>query len=445
MRVPARQPRRVVSPGFRPAAGRPAGRAALSVAHVVWVLVVLIDAVVFLPAAVFYDQVAHTVCPSHTVSASKCALGQPNQAAMQQLAHLGVSIDVYAALVATFAILCSSIFCLIGALIARRKWNEGIGLLASALLITLGSSGGAASFVSVAGQILPSLSPTLAGILQIVGAPIFILQWPALGIFLLTFPTGRFAPHWTWLLVGLWITNFFAFILSPPYLVTMLSVVVTFGSVVATQIYRYRHVYRAVERQQTKWLLYLLSVAVAVEVIQSVSLALTPARQEHALPLAQTALDVISGSLTFLLAGIGIAVALLRYRLYDIDLVINRTLVYGSATLSIGALYIGTVIALQDLARLITGQSSDVAVAIATLAIAALFSPWRRRLQTFVDRRFYRRRYDASRVLHAFQMRARDEVDLDRLSDDLVTVVQETMQPAQVTLWVAPAVAAGRE
>jgi small basic protein len=136
----------------------------------------------------------------------------------------------------------------------------------------------------------------------------------------------------------------------------------------------------------------------------------------------------------FLALGVGIAI--LRYRLWDIDLLINRTLVYGSLTLSLAALYIGGVLGLQALFQATTGQSSDLAIAIVTLAVAALFNPWRHQLQRFIDRRFYRHKYDAARVLLAFTSHLRDEVDLDDLSGDLVRVLQETVQPSSVSLWL---------
>jgi hypothetical protein len=130
------------------------------------------------------------------------------------------------------------------------------------------------------------------------------------------------------------------------------------------------------------------------------------------------------------------AVAIMRYRLYDIDVVINRTLVYGSLTLSLAAVYFGGVVGLQSLFRAVTGQTSDVVVAIVTLAVAAVFNPWRRRLQSFIDRRFYRRKYDASRTLATFSTRLRDDVDLDHLSRDLAGLIHETMEPSLVLLWL---------
>jgi hypothetical protein len=140
------------------------------------------------------------------------------------------------------------------------------------------------------------------------------------------------------------------------------------------------------------------------------------------------------------LAGIPIAmgIAVTRYRLYEIDLIINRTLVYGSLTAMLVALYFVGIVLLQRVFVLLTGEQSTLAVVASTLLIAALFTPLRRRIQGFIDRRFYRRKYDTRKTLEAFTAQLRNETDLDALSDDLVSVVWETMQPAHVSLWLRP-------
>jgi hypothetical protein len=129
-------------------------------------------------------------------------------------------------------------------------------------------------------------------------------------------------------------------------------------------------------------------------------------------------------------------IAIFRYRLFDIDRIVNRALVYGLLTAVLVLVYLGGVISLQYAFRAITGQESNLAVVASTLAIAALFGPLRRRIQGAIDRRFYRRKYDARKTLETFSAKLRDETDLDRLGDEMVSVVRETMQPEYVSLWL---------
>jgi hypothetical protein len=135
---------------------------------------------------------------------------------------------------------------------------------------------------------------------------------------------------------------------------------------------------------------------------------------------------------------VAVGIAILKHHLYDIDLIINRTLVYGALTAMLVLVYLGGVVFLQYLFRTLAGGESQLAVVASTLTIAALFNPLRRRIQTFIDRRFYRRKYDARKTLEAFSSKLREETDLDALSDDLVGVVRETMQPTHLSLWLRP-------
>ena len=181
---------------------------------------------------------------------------------------------------------------------------------------------------------------------------------------------------------------------------------------------------RGVERQQIKWFTF----AAAFIPIWFV----TNRPVEAAFPILFQFMD----SLVIAAVPVAAGIAILRYRLYDIDIIINRTLVYGALTLSLVLVYFGCVVGLQYVFRGVIGSDSQLAIVASTLAIAALFNPLRRLIQTFIDRRFYRKKYDARETLEAFGKRLRDETDLDALSGDLASVVNETVQPAHVSLWL---------
>jgi hypothetical protein len=187
-----------------------------------------------------------------------------------------------------------------------------------------------------------------------------------------------------------------------------------------------------IERLQVKWLLYASAIFFGGNVLKNTVFS----------PLGEVSWGLWVSYLLVAIGGLGgpiaIGIAILRYRLYDIDILINRTLVYGSLTAMLIALYFSVIVVLQRAFVLLTGQQSTLAVVASTLLIAALFTPLRHRIQSFIDRRFYRRKYDARKTLESFSAKLRDETDLDALSDDLAGVVAETMQPAHVSLWLHP-------
>jgi hypothetical protein len=205
------------------------------------------------------------------------------------------------------------------------------------------------------------------------------------------------------------------------------GIVLFLGALVAAVISLVMRLRRAggVERQQLKWFAYaglgiaaILPLAAAFWYVDGFNAVIQP--------LVAVALNALP---------VAVGIAILRYRLYDIDVLIRRTLIYGALTATLAAAYLGTVVLLQVLLQPLT-KSSNLAIACSTLAVAALFAPARRRIQELVDRRFYRRRYDAARTLERFGARLRDEVALDSLSSELRRVVYDTMQPAHISLWL---------
>ena len=201
------------------------------------------------------------------------------------------------------------------------------------------------------------------------------------------------------------------------------SIIISALSLVA----RYRRA-SGVERQQLKWLAF-AAVLVALSLVGQ--------------PLGEALWNLLDAATTTALY-VAVGVAILRHRLYDIDVIINRALVYGSLTATLVALYFGGIVLLHRFFVILTGERSTLAVVASTLLIAALFNPLRRRVQGFVDRRFYRSKYDAVKTLEGFSVKLRDETDLDALNDDLVGVVRETVQPAHASLWLRSPTEVGR-
>jgi len=199
----------------------------------------------------------------------------------------------------------------------------------------------------------------------------------------------------------------------------------------ASVLVRLRHAI-GVDSQQIKWFAY----AAAATVIGLFLAYVIPTMIDTPLWFERAGYAVLIAVIPSIPISIGIAI--LRYRLYDIDIIINRTLVYGSLTVTLVALYFVGIVVLQRVFVTLTGQQSTLAVVASTLAIAALFNPLRRRIQSLVDRRFYRKKYDAAKTLEAYSAKLRNDTDLATLSNDLVGVVRETMQPVHVSLWLRP-------
>jgi hypothetical protein len=404
----------------------------LTLARTVWLVIVLVTAGIFAASVPAYFVALHGVC-----RAEPCIGGQLAPEQMSALGDLGIPIGIYAVYVLALDLLVAIGFCSVGAFIFWRRSRERAALFASFALATFGltwpGAFEAARRFGVWGE-------TVGGFLVEVGLA-------SLVVLLLVFPDGRFVPRWTrWVgafaVVEVAISALYpgSLLADPPQAINVSGFVGLWAICSGAQAYRYRRVSGPVERQQAKWLVFGVAALVALLFAFFLPFALFPKLDKPG--VISLAYDLASralvGSFAFLLIPLFIGVAILRYRLYDIDVLINRTLIYGSLTVALAVVYAGSVAALEQLFRVLAGQGSQLAVIASTLAIAALFTPLRRRIQDFIDKRFYRRKYDARETLEAFSSRLRDETDLQALNDDLVGVVRETMQPAHVGLWLRP-------
>jgi hypothetical protein len=344
---------------------------------------------------------------------------------LQDLQQFGISPEFYAAYVGVgLSTVVTLVFFAVAAVIFWRRSEDRMALFASLTLLVFGG---------VAINDIASAHPAFrfpADLLNYVGQVSF-------GVFFYLFPDGRFVPRWTrWLAVAsalLFVPDVF-FPGSSLADLTELLFFVFIGSLVLAQVYRYWRVSNPAQRQQTKWVVFGFSAALAGFLVAISLYEFVPAIGGSG-PLGEMIGEtVVYGFL--LLIPLSIGVAILRSRLYDIDVLINRTLVYASLTALLVAVYVGVVVTLQYAIRALTGGESQLAVVASTLTIAALFNPLRSRIQAFIDRRFYRRKYDATKVLAEFSSKLRDETDLDRLSPELLRVIRDTMQPAHVSLWL---------
>ena len=359
------------------------------------------------------------------------------------LAQFGFKLDHFI----FYSLILNSLLALtclaIALLIFWRKSNDWMGLLVSVGLV---------SFLLIL--------PVFAALAE--NRPewqklIFLLRM--LGVLLLMlifylFPDGRYVPAWgrfmavvfwlgslAWLTIpGLNMPDSPVDARSPVQVLLLIWVICALGSGVLAQIYRYQRAAAPLQRQQTKWVLLGFAGVFLGLFLITLPIIIFPSLQDPGLPnLIYLVLEIPIGIFCWLLFPVSLGVSILRYRLWDIDLIIRRTLVYGALTATLALIYFASVLLLQELFETLAGQSqSPLALVISTLAIAALFNPLRRRIQNDIDRRFYRRRYDAEKTLATFAASLRHEVDLEQISRSLLAVTAESMQPESVSLWLKP-------
>jgi hypothetical protein len=403
----------------------------IMLARGIWITLVILTLAIFGASLPVYIALRQTLC-----AGTECASGELLTSAQAEvLTGIGLSLSDYAAYSVAFT-LATIVVCLgVSTLIVWHRSDDRMALLVALMLVMFGPFETMPTILA-----RPSSWQVPAECLVFLAVALFVL------VFLL-FPTGRFVPSFTrWIAVVSLAVLVLAFLPNTPvtqnpsalfvgWLVS-LGIVATLALV---QLYRYRRISSPLQRQQTKWVVFGLAVPCAV-LVGGFGLAIIPALGDSSAPTAasyQLAFGAILGC-TLLLIPLSFGFAMLRSRLWDIDVLINRTLVYGTLTVILTAVYVGLVIGLQALLRSIISHDSGVAIVLSTLAIYMLFQPLRRRIQRIIDRRFYRSKYDAAKTVAAFSSTLRAQVDLDQLREHLLAVVQETMQPSHVSLWLRP-------
>jgi hypothetical protein len=370
------------------------------------------------------------------------------------LAQLGLSPAAYVGYTSLIEQLGVAAHLLTAAYIFARRSAQRMCLLVSFTLIVNGAIVPFALFFG---------GPDWAPAVRLLAQAVISMGLASSLAVLYLFPDGRFVPGWARLLLLLWAAQSVVAIFLPrlpfslpalPGLAQLVLLLAWAGTGVYAQVYCYRHISNLVQRQQAKWASLGLVAAVFGPLAYFVPFVILPAWAVPELPrflyqrvgpgFFAMAAGVQLASQTVFAIGLMLfpllfAIAILRFRLWDIDLLINRALVYGTLTAMLAAAYLLAVVLLHSATTLLTGErQSTIATVASTLLIASLAAPLRRRVQNGIDRRFYRRKYDAVRTLAEFGSAVRDEVDLDHLNERLVAVVTETMQPQQAWLWLKP-------
>jgi hypothetical protein len=396
----------------------------LLAARSAWFIIVTWLVVLFVIAIPYQIEQVRILC-----SGSSCLsnANQLSQSDLQQLQQAGLSLDFYVSFTLSIQTIHALIFLVVAAIIFWRRSNDWMGIFVSLVLVLFGITGSSGMFDSLS-LYYPALQyPVLV---------VELLGKTSIALLFLVFPDGRFVPRWTRWLVPLFVLrDALDFELPNSVLIGDLFFL-EIAIPVFAQIYRYWRVSNTEQRLQTKWVIFgIMVVALSRFGILIPVVVISPSVRPSGLSL----LILLSAlNLSTLAIPLSIGMAILRSHLWDIDILIRRTLIYAVITASLALCYFGSVLALQQVFRSVTGETSPIAIVLSTLVIAALFTPLRRGLQNFIDRRFYRRKYDADQALEAFRVAARNEVELGKLTDELLVAAGEAMQPRSIFLWLKP-------
>jgi hypothetical protein len=416
---------------FEPGAG-PQGRPPpswLGPLRALWLVVVLGIIVLYLWGMPTYYMSLLRLCVEEPCISD----AQLTPETFHSLQAAGVSLRFYALYDTVLSLFFVLPFWLIAGIIFWRRPVEPVALFVSFVLVTT------SVLLIEAFSAVALLDPLLAVIVTLVEA----IGWVAFATFFYIFPDGRFVPSWTRIAAAGWIIYQALYVLATftsfglPWLTPGIQAVlllILFGSCLYAQLYRFRHASGLVQRQQTKWVVFGMTTTISALLLTGLPPVIIPGLGETG-----SLYDFVADLLVFLalwLIPLSIGIAILRYRLWDIDLLINRALVYSVLTVALGLVYGVSVVLLQYLFRMVTGQETDLTIVASTVSIAALFSPMRHGIQLSIDRRFYRQRYDAQQTLAELARTLRSEIDLESLQSELTRVIETTMKPEHVTIWL---------
>jgi hypothetical protein len=405
----------------------------LRLARYAWFVLTALLLVIFIAGlSPRYDELS-TICRTDA-----CIPIAPTPEDAAALTEIGFSLQLYSLInVLAECVIASSLLGL-AILLFWRNSSDWMSLLVSAAFVMLGLN-----FMVEADLAFFRINPPLLPLFELLTA---LAGIPFAWLFFL-FPNGAFVPRWTrWIAIALLV----AALIDPLFrlagyrtqseqsssiglVVYLLGLFIGFGA----QVYRYRRVSNSLERQQTKWVLLGMGSLLIANFVWSYFVDIAPPAPGYPRVIFNVFIQAALLPLIITLP-VTLFISVMRYRLWDIDIIIRKTLLYGLLTAILAAVYLVSVIVIHAGILALSGsaQQSQLAIVLSTLAIAALFSPLRRNIQVFIDRRFYRKKYNVEQILKSFAVSIRDDVDLDRLSSHLLTTVHQTMQPENLSLWL---------